>query len=160
MDADAAWEEGDDVDDDGVDDEDDSVHVNDDEDDDDFGMRFTVIGRSDGQVHVVSEGGGEVFVHPAVDAEVWAAVCDRAPAGWEIVEVPAGKLSEPSVWDESRSGDDKVDDEYAAHVAQRRFAEMQYDIFHSFVEAGFERAEAMRLLVKLMTSDLDPGDDD
>lgn len=130
------------------------------DDDDDFGMRFTVIGRSDGQVHVVSEGGGEVFVHPAVDAEVWAAVCARAPAGWEIVEVPAGKLSEPSVWDESRSGDDKVDDEYAAHMAQRRFAEVQYGIFHSFVEAGFERAEAMRLLVKLMTSDLDPGDDD
>jgi len=147
------------------DDEDDDE--DEDDEDDQFAMRFTVIGRAGGLVHVVSEGGGEVFVHPAVEADVWAAVRDRAPAAWEIVEVPEGRVPDGP---QSRVpysdadlghdlGHDEDDDDAVGDSTRRQFAEMQYGIFHSFVEAGFERPEAMRLLITLMASDLDRDDD-
>lgn len=60
---------------------------------DGFDMRFTVIERSAGRVHLVSEGGGEVFAHPGVGEDVWAAALTEVPPAWEIVDlapVPAG----------------------------------------------------------------------
>lgn len=62
-----------------------------------FPMRFTVIERSAGRVHLVSEGGGEVFVHPAVGEDVWAAALTDVPPAWEIVDLAgAVPVSEPT----------------------------------------------------------------
>lgn len=62
---------------------------------DGFPMRFTVIERSAGRVHLVSEGGGEVFAHPAVGEDVWSAALTEVPPAWEIVDlasaVPVGE---------------------------------------------------------------------
>lgn len=52
-----------------------------------FDMRFTVIDRSDGRVHLVSEGGGEVFAHPSVSEDVWSAALTEVPPAWEIVDL-------------------------------------------------------------------------
>ena len=54
-----------------------------------FAMRFTVIERSAGCVHLVSEGGGEVFAHPAVGEEVWVVALTEVPPTWEIVDLAA-----------------------------------------------------------------------
>ena len=66
------------------------------EPDEAFDMRFTVIDRADGRVHLVSEGGGEVFAHPAVGEDVWSAALTEVPPAWEIVDLSAPRpVGEP-----------------------------------------------------------------
>lgn len=114
---------------------------------DELAMCFTVIGRSDGLVHLVSEGGGEVFAHPAIRDEVWAAALEEVPPSWRIVDVPAPVHREV-----------RPDHDVAGPPTSGGFARMQYELFSSFVEAGFERSEAMQLLLGLVAS-FEPDDD-
>ncbi len=59
------------------------------DDDEPFTMRFTVIARTAGRVHLVSEGGGALFAHPAVGEDVWQAALTEVPPAWEIVDLDA-----------------------------------------------------------------------
>lgn len=100
-------------------------------------MRFTVIDRSGGRVHLVSEGGGEVFAHPAVADEVWEAALEDLPAAWEIVDLA-----------DDRNGfypPDPLDPLDADELAGR-----QFELLTSFVRAGFERVEALALVIELL----------
>lgn len=97
-------------------------------------MRFTVIDRSGGRVHLVSEGGGEVFAHPAVADEVWDAALADLPAAWEIVDL----------------ADDRDGCVPPGPFDADELAERQFELLTSFVRAGFERVEALALVIELL----------
>ena len=110
-------------------------------------MRFTVIDRIDGRVHLLSEGGGVLFAHPSVSDEVWDAALDEVPDAWEIVDLPEPIADVvPRFWHPSQEcGEPEVDDCDPDELAER-----QFELLTSFVRAGFDRAEAMALVLELM----------
>ena len=121
------------------------------EDDDDqageVDMRFTVIDRVDGRVHLLSEGGGVLFAHPAVSDEVWDAALDEVPDAWEIVDLPEPVADVvPSAWHPSQGQGDPDGD----YLDVDELAERQFELLSSFVRAGFDRAEAMALVLELL----------
>ncbi len=113
-------------------------------------MRFTVIARTDGRVHLLSEGGGVLFAHPSVSDEVWDAALDEVPDAWEIVDLPEPIADVvPGFWHPSLGcGEPEVDDFDPDELAER-----QFELLTSFVRAGFDRAEAMSLVLELLRSE-------
>ena len=110
-------------------------------------MRFTVIGRVDGRVHLVSEGGGMLFAHPAVADEVWDAALDEVPAAWEIVDLPEPIADVASrSWHPSRGCEDPC----LGGFDPDALAERQFELLTSFVRAGFDRHEAMALVLEML----------
>ena len=121
--------------------EDDSVVVD---------MRFTVIERADGCVHLLSEGGGMLFAHPAVSDEVWDAALEDVPDAWEIVHLPEVVTDVvPPYWHPSQGGGEPTVDGFAPD----ELAERQFELLASFLRAGFDRAEAMALVLELLRSE-------
>ena len=113
-------------------------------------MRFTVIDRVDGRVHLLSEGGGVLFAHPSVSDEVWDAALDEVPDAWEIVDLPEPVADVvPSAWHPSQGQGGPDGDGLDAD----ELAERQFELLTSFVRAGFDRAEAMALVLELLRSE-------
>jgi hypothetical protein len=113
-------------------------------------MRFTVIDRLGGSVHLLSEGGGVLFAHPAISDAVWDAALDEVPDAWEIVDLPEAIADVvPRYWHPSQGcGEPDVDGLDADEFALR-----QFELLTSFVRAGFDRAEAMALVLELLRSE-------
>lgn len=113
-------------------------------------MRFTVIDRADGRVHLLSEGGGVLFAHPAVCDEVWDAALDEVPEAWEIVDLP-----EPIAdvvarsWHPSQGYQEPCVDGFDPD----ELAERQFELLTSFVRAGFDRHEAMALVLEMLRAE-------
>ena len=107
-----------------------------------YDMCFTVLDRGDGRVHLVSEGGGEVFGHPSVSEAVWErALCD-VPEAWRIVDLSAAcpAAGAPRV---------PMDDD--------ALAERQYERLLALLRAGFDRDEALEVLLALLRAEGPPG---
>jgi hypothetical protein len=103
-------------------------------DDDPVALRFTVIDRDGDAVHLLCEGEDVLFGCPAISSETWAAALTEVPDRWEIVDLAADH--QPYAPDEPVDTDE--------------LAEQQFELLTSFVRAGFERAEAMTLVVELL----------
>ena len=113
-------------------------------------MRFTVIDRVGGSVHLLSEGGGVLFAHPAISDEVWDAALDEVPDAWEIVDLPEPVADVvPESWHPSQGGREPGADGFDPD----ELAERQFELLLSFVRAGFDRAEAMALVLELLRSE-------
>lgn len=98
------------------------------------GMCFTVMDRRADRVHLVSveAGTGTLYGHPPVCEEVWQAALDEVPPNWEVVDLC------PTPADDPEPGD--LDD----------FARRKYDLFLAFLGAGFERCEALTLVIETL----------
>lgn len=102
-------------------------------------MRFTVMDRRGDRVHLVSEDDEAMYGHPSVCEEVWQEALREVPTNWEIVDLS------PLARTERRAVSDTVDlDEFAAR---------KYELFLAFLGAGFERCEALTLVIETLGDD-------
>lgn len=104
-------------------------------------MRFTVIDRRDDRVHLISEDDDALYGHPSVYEEVWQAALTEVPPNWEIVD-----LSPPVV-------PGVVGTTTEMPVDLQEFASRKYELFLAFLGAGFERCEALTLVIETLHGD-------
>ena len=102
-------------------------------------MRFTVIDRCDDRVHLVSEDDTALYGHPSVCEQVWQDALTEVPPNWEIVDLS------PQV---PVAGSRRADTE--ASLDLREFAGRKYELFLAFLGAGFQRAEALTLVIETL----------
>ncbi|MCB1002975.1 MAG: hypothetical protein KDB35_02200 [Acidimicrobiales bacterium] len=126
-------------------------------------MRFTVIERGPDQVFLVSEEPDTIYAHPAVSEAVWRAALVDVPDGWEIVDLcpltrpsvaPAdpgdGRAAHPAFARDAVQEPARDAREAEARREYDEFARGKHDLFCSFLAAGFERDEALALVLGLL----------
>lgn len=101
-------------------------------------MRFTVMDRRADRVHLVSveADSGTLYGHLSVCEEVWQAALADVPANWEVVDLCPAPADDPGLHPEPAGLDG--------------FARRKYDLFLAFLEAGFERCEALTLVIETL----------
>ncbi len=105
-------------------------------------MRFTVMDRHADRVHLVSVEAdtGILYGHPSVCEEAWQQALREVPANWEIVDLcPQERIA--------------VDPPESVCAALDEFAARKYDLFLAFLGAGFERCEALTLVIETLRAD-------
>lgn len=109
-------------------------------------MRFIVLDRRDDRVHLVSEDGDALYGHPSVYEEVWQAALTEVPPNWEIVDLsPTMATGDETVTETASETETSVDlDEFASR---------KYELFLAFLGAGFERCEALTLVIETLHGD-------
>jgi hypothetical protein len=106
-------------------------------------MRFTVISRHGERVHLVCEDDAALYGHPSVCEDVWQAALTEVPPNWEIVDLA------PSASEADRSPADSESDTESETYLQD-FADRKYELFLAFLGAGFERCEALTLVIETL----------
>lgn len=105
-------------------------------------MRFTVIDRRDDRVHLVCEDDHALYGHPSVCEEVWQDALTEVPPNWEIVDLS------PQVPAAARTS-------AGTPLDLREFAARKYELFLALLGAGFDRPEALTLVIETLHSDDD-----
>lgn len=121
-------------------------------------MRFTVIDRHGDRVHLVSEDDGALYGHPGVSDEVWQAALTEVPTNWKIIDVSGsgtGGATETGVYTETDLSTETNLDLEADSRDLRDFAARKYELFLAFLGAGFERCEALTLVIETLHGDND-----
>lgn len=107
-------------------------------------MHFTVLDRRGDRVHLVSVEADTdtLYGHPSVCEQVWQEALADVPQNWDVVDLCPAALGpeRPRV----TATDDKRGPDLDEYAARR------YDLFLAFLEAGFDRCEALTLVIETM----------